>query len=282
MARIPNPFAPRRPANRAPASNRAQERAAPWRNQPGSRRKPDTLDRGDFVGGQSYVANREYKLATFTVPRNEVMQVQARPFRVVLKAKVEGSGTNDASSSEQIDLGSAHSLNAIRTSRGAPSLPTDRHPDVIAFTTTDGGSSWTRQNITAFDAEANTVTIAKPTDTAYDYKIYVVTGNGRVRLLANAPSGSGALAVQLDNSPLAAYHEVDFADATSALILPERFGDPVRLSQKFEVGIYVTTDVEIPWTSEAEHEIAIPVYRRAVEILDARGTVRQTLQALGV
>lgn len=264
----------------APAQQR--ENMPAFTEAPGSKAKPDSIGPEDFDAGRAYVANREYQLAYFETPRNEIITVQDLPMRLFLKAKVTGAGTNDAATSEQIDLGSAHSLNAIRSTRAAPSLPSSAHPDVVAFTTTDGGTTYTQQNITAYDASANTVTIAKPANTAYDYKIYVLTGNGQVRITADAPQGSGELQVQLANTTLAALHEVDQSRANAAQTLNGMFGRVIRLSQKFRIGIYVTTDVEVAWATEAEHEVSIPTVRRAVIVNDDRATVRSTLQKLGV
>lgn len=247
----------------------------------GSSRRPDRLTIDDFDSGQAYISGREYQLAYYEVPRNEVMQAQHLPLRLYLRARVSAAGTNDGATTETVNVSSVHGLNAIRSTRGAPTLPSTAHPDVAAQISTDSGATWSDATVTAYDAAANTVTFTKPASTAFDYRLYVLSGNGQLRITADAPAGSGALQTQIANTTLAAMHEVNQSQASASLSIPGMFGRELRLSQKFRLSIYVTTDVEMVWAN-AGHEVVVPVYRRAVNVLDPQATVRKTLQALGV
>lgn len=265
----------KRPAGPAP------RREAPVRDVPGSIARPETLGFAQFTASRDSINGAEVELARFTVPRRAMLAGRDDGFRLFLKARAEADLTNDANTSEQVDVG-ALGLDLVRTTRPAPSLPTSRHPDVAAYTSTDGGATWTAANITAVDFDADTVTVAKPANVAVSVRVYATIRQGLVRVAAAAPAGSSAIEVPIWNSTVGALHDTDQAEKSARPNLVRSFGKPLYLSPKFQLRVYVTAASAgvFTWASEARHEIAVPVARRAVEVVNARELVAENLRQL--
>ncbi|MVN89376.1 hypothetical protein GO986_21815 [Deinococcus sp. HMF7620] len=111
-----------------------------------------------------------------------------------------------------VDLAAAgHTI--IRSPRPAPAFPTTGgHPDVLAYTSADGGTTWLAAPVNAVNFDAGTVTVERPGN-ATRVAVYFTTGDGEFELRVVRPLGSDVASAKLFGGALRSIHETNQVNA---------------------------------------------------------------------
>lgn len=232
---------------------------------------PRDLLAADFSPGQQIVGSPSL-LTAFVVPRGDVQQILVgRPFRAYLGARHAATvDTEAAETTATIDLGGA-GLGLVRSTRAAPSFPTQLHPDVRAYKTV--ASVRTAINVASVNFATGEVGVAGLTAEASNLvEIYYLPSRGTVRFRAVQPSGSDQHSVELFNSTLRALHETDQASGVTAPRINRPGLVGLALGPKWQFAIEVTTPDAIPWGATASEltQLVIPSERAPVITGDER------------
>lgn len=207
-------------------------------------------------------------VATFDGPLGHLMLFKGgENFRFFLKGRFEtGVAGGTAAGPYVVDLAAAgHSL--IRTTRPGTTFPSTSHPDVLAYTSADGGATWQAANVTAVDWAAGQVTVDRPGN-ATRVAVYFTTGNGEFELRVSRPLGSDAARAKLFGSALRSIHETDQVNARSA----PTFGGEGReypLPPQFRLELAVRSTTPVVFDRYAGHELSLPVFDVPIRVLDA-------------
>lgn len=246
----------------------APRRAPPVVSLIGSK-QPRLLDFSDFAEREQIVGVQSV-LAAYVVPRGELFELDGvKPFRLALKARVtiEDEAT-DPVGGTILDL-AATGVECVRSTRPAPALPSSRHPDVVVYATPSAGGATVRASVSEYKAEAGTVSVALLTpSTNYDFTVYVLHGNGSLKIRAVQPSGTDSRATELFNDSFRALHETDQANGITAPRLMRGRSGVFSLAPKWEVSLEVNTSVTIAWDADAEHLLEIHGNRLPVNVND--------------
>jgi len=230
---------------------------------------PRALTAADFAAG-AQIAGAASEIARVTLPRGDVHSVLVGvPLRAYIFGRFVASvATGVGETTAALDLGAA-GLTMARSTRDAPALPTSSHPDVRAYSSTDG-TTWTARNVSAVDFAAGTVTVAGLTaETAYTLRVYFLPASGAFRVRAIQPSGLDSRSVELYNDSFRALHETDQADGETAPRIKRAGVAAMPLGPKWGVTLEATTAATIPWGDElAPHEVRIPGNRAPVIVND--------------
>lgn len=155
----------------------------------------------------------------------------------------------------------------MRTPRPGAAFPNANHPDVLAYTSSDGGTTWTRATVNAVNFDTGVVTVERPGN-ATRVAVYFVTGDGEFELRILRPLGSDVSSAKLFGGALRSIHETDQTNARSA----PTFGSEGReypLPPQFRLELAVRTKTPIVFDRYAEHELSLPVFDTPVRVLDA-------------
>lgn len=249
-------FPPAQPRPAAPAGAGFRKLAEP---------KQRTLIWSDFTAGSpvadvmSAVAYRDVALgyASGLKPGSAL--------RAYLKSKYELAITVDAATTYTVDLG-ALGIKLVLSTKTAPALPTNAHPDLVAYISSDAGTSWAKTDITAINTAASTVTITKTASATNRVKLYYLSGNGEIQLSVRKPQGSDVFNSKVFGKPQRELYELDQTNERSApkLTLPR----PALLPPQWRLQLEARAPHTIAWVAEAEHDLSIPVYDAPVQVYD--------------
>lgn len=188
-------------------------------------------------------------------------------FRFYLKGRHEvGVAGGTAAGAFVVDLAAAgHAL--IRSPRPGAAFPNSYHPDVLAYTSADGGTTWLSAPVAAVDWAAGTVTVDRPGN-ATRVAVYFTTGDGEFELRIVRPLGSDVASAKLFGGALRSIHETDQTNARSA----PTFGSEGReypLPPQFRLELAVRSRTPIVFDRYAQHELSLPVFHTPIRVLDA-------------
>lgn len=236
---------------------------------------PRRLGFDDFSANAAWSSNMPIVVAQHEVALGEVFKPNPlAPIRAYIMGRHEAAIVADAAVTIVVDLG-AQGYDLVRSNRVAPALPTLIHPDARAFISSDAGATWNETTVTAFDENANTVTISKVAGTNR-IRLYFLHGNGEFRLRVSRPIGSDIVSPLIYNAPFKALHETNQIDSRTAIRLSgARSGDFPALAPRWKLSLEVKTSVPIYWVAEARHELLIhgakaPVLIHNWKLLEAR------------
>lgn len=171
------------------------------------------------------------------------------------------SGAGDV----EIDLG-AQGIRCVKTLRSAPQFPTTSHPDLLAYTSTDAGSTWQPAVIKKADFDAGTLTVTAPS--ACDIAVYYVVGDGTYELRISRPMGGDSTRARLIDGALRSIHETDQTNIRSAPVFGSA-GREYPQPPQFRLELAVNSNSAVVWDQYAQHELALPVWDGAIEVYDA-------------
>ncbi len=224
----------------------------------------------DFIAGQQ-TANVASVAAYYDVPLGHAAVLLAqKPIRAFLKSRFNEPFAADAAATRVINLGGA-GLQMVQSTRSAPALPANNHPDVLAYISNDNGVTLTRANVTAINFATGQVTVAKLATTNY-IAVYYLSANGELEIKAYRPVGGDTVAGRLFNKPLRGLAEIDQSNERSAMVL--NLSKDTALPSQFRLALEVRSSGVISWDALAEHDLAILTKIAPIEIFD--------LQALNV
>lgn len=222
------------------------------------------LSFGSFVAGAQTV-NLLTPVAYVEVAPGYVMGIKRElQFHLYLKSKHEAAIVADAAVTLAVDLAAA-GYKIVQSTRPAPAFPTQKHPDVHAYISSDAGATWVATDVTAVNWGTSVVTITKNAATNR-IKVYFLNGQGDVEVQAKLPKGSDNINIKLFGQSQRSIYEVDQTNERSAL----RIGLTANalLLPRWRLQLAVRSPGLIPWVEEANHEVDIPVFDMPVEILD--------------
>ena len=185
--------------------------------------------------------------------------------KVYLKSKYELAITVDAATTYTVNLGTL-GIKLVLSTKTAPALPTNAHPDLVAYISSDAGTSWAETTITAVDTAANTVTITKTASATNRVKLYYLSGNGEIQLSVRKPQGSDIFNSKLFGKPQRELYELDQTNERSAPKLT--MARPALLPPQWRLQLEARAPHTIAWVAEAEHDLSIPVYDAPVQVYD--------------
>lgn len=180
---------------------------------------------------------------------------------------IKGRYVTTASGAGDVEI-NLHSLGyrVVRTLRSAPAFPTASHPDLLAYTSTDGGKTWQPAVIKNANFDAGTLTVTAPS--ACDIAIYYVVGDGTYELRISRPMGGDSTRARLIDGALRSIHETDQTNIRSAPVFGS-VGREYPQPPQFRLELAVNSNSAIVWDSYAQHELALPVWDGAIEVYDA-------------
>lgn len=228
--------------------------------------QPKTLTITSFLAGKQSPGILSAAL-TFMVPLGQMLFVKGGgSIRFFLKAREIIKFAADNTGSKVLDLGAlGHDL--IRSSRPwAGAFPSQAHPDVVVYTSSDNGVTYARGTIDAVDFAANTVTVATSATTNC-IKVYFVPGGGEFEIRAKRPNGSDSINLKIFDSGLRAMHETDQVNQRSQPKIGQPGTNP-PLPPQWELQIAVRSNSLIFPDPEAEHELSIQAFTAPIQILN--------------
>jgi hypothetical protein len=235
-----------------------------------------TLDATRLTGTGQQVVGQMSAVAYLDVPLGHLFVFRGGDnFRFYLKGAVEvGIAGGTPAGPLVIDL-AAQGVRAVRTPRTAVDLPAAYvsgpgvafHPDFVALTSADGGTTWLPAAVLAFDPVAQTVTVQRPGN-ATRVRVYYVPGEGEFQLRAVRAMGSDRTLANLYANSLRAVHETDQNNARSAPTFGSD-GMEYPLPPQFRLELAVRAASKILWDQYAQHELMLPMYDGQVQVTDA-------------
>ncbi|GGJ56585.1 hypothetical protein [Deinococcus roseus] len=206
-------------------------------------------------------------IAYLEVPKGHLYALKGQiPFTMYIMAKYEFAIATDSDVVHTVELapqGGAFS----KSTRPAPTLPAQNHPDIRAYISSNGGTTWTQTNVLNIDYDDESVNITKLAGTNR-IKVYYLTSKGTLTISAQRPAGSDAIGLKIFDAPLRKLHEVDQTNIRSAVVLGSR--DVFILPEDWRLFINVKSPVPIEWSVEAGHELALNAFTQPIKVLDAQ------------
>ncbi|WP_034383173.1 hypothetical protein [Deinococcus sp. YIM 77859] len=224
-----------------------------------------TADR--FTPGQQ-VLGLLSTVAYFDGPLGHLMLFKGgENFRFFLKGRFEtGVAGGTAAGPFVVNLAAAgHTL--IRSTRPGAAFPNLFHPDVLAYTSADGGTTWQAAPVSAVDWAAGTVTVDRPGN-ATRVAVYFTTGDGEFELRVVRPLGSDVASAKLFGGALRSIHETDQTNARSAPTFGAE-GREYPLPPQFRLELAVRSRTPVVFDQYAGHELSLPVFDTPIRVLDA-------------
>lgn len=223
--------------------------------------KPKTLTFSDFKAGtQGQGIGNE--VAYYDVPLSYGLILLSRlPMRFYLKAAYEAAITPDANTSLNVALGD----NTVLSGRSAPAFPTQNHPDVLAYISSDGGATWTQTVVNAVNSATNTVNINKLAATNR-VRVFYLSATGGFELRVFRPVGSDGVNAQLFNQPFFVLNSADQSNQRSAPRL--NIGGERFVPSQWRISLQGNGARPILWTPDAQHDVAIQTALGRIQIND--------------
>ena len=222
-----------------------------------------TADR--FTNGNQ-VLGMASTVAYFDGPLGHLMLFKGgETFRFYLKGRHQ-QGVAVTGGDVVIDLRAAgHSL--MQSPRSGAAFPNKYHPDVLAYTSANGGATWTAATIKAVDWATGKVTVTTPAGSS-QVAVYFLTGDGEFELRVVRPLGSDVVSAKLFGGACRSIHETDQTNARSAPSFGG-VGQEYPLPPQFRFEISVRSKTPIVFDKYAYHEISLPLYDTPIRVLDA-------------
>lgn len=231
--------------------------------------QPFTLDPSRFVPA-AQIVGIESTVAYYDVPLgNALGLIDQQKFALRVKALASKTIAPSVAVSETFT-----GLKIARSPR-AVTLPTNVHPDFVAFVSNDG-ITWTRANIVAVNYINGTVTVAK-TGTTTQLKVYYSLSDGEVFLKAFAPSGSNTDRRLIFNCNAKVLHENDQISGDTPLTVLKSYKS---LPEEFRLELRVRTNDTVVFLPEAEWEINIQAHMQPTVDDDRSSTYALALERL--
>ncbi len=239
--------------------------------------KSQILTWDKFSVGDTQQPNFATRIAFYDVPLGYGMILEKdKPLRAYIKAKEEFAETVNANPTASVNLVTA-GHKPIRSSRVASAFPTQSHPDLVAFISSDNGTTWTRTDIVGANFTSGVVVVNK-TATTNRVKIYFLPGLGEIQIFGYRPVGSDISGGKIFGKPFRDLHETDQSNDRSAMQLSTN-GD-VPLVSQFRLAIEVRSSSLVEWSKEAEHDLMIPTKSAPIEIIDIQALNVEVERAL--
>lgn len=188
-------------------------------------------------------------------------------FRFYLKGRMEqGVAGGTPAGPIVIDLAAAgHRI--IQSPRPGAAFPNTYHPDVLAYTSADGGATWLAAPVNAVNFDAGTVTVERPGN-ATRVAVYFTTGDGEFELRVLRPLGSDVASAKLFGGALRSIHETNQTNARSAPAFGA-LGREYPIPPQFRLEIAVRSKTPVVFDRYAGHELSLPVFDTPIRVLDA-------------
>ena len=226
------------------------------------------LSWSDFQSGSQQVPSLASIVAFYDIPLGHgAVLLAGKQIRCFLKSRFNTAFAADAAATRVIDLG-ASGLSMVQSTRVGAAFPNNSHPDVLAYTSTDGGVTLTRAVVASVNFATGQVTVNKTAAVNF-IAVYYLSGNGELEIFAYRPTGADTVAGRLFNRPMRALAEIDQTNERSAMEL--NIGRDLMLPSQFRVTLQVRSTGIIAWDALAEHDLLIQTKQAAIEIIDLQG-----------
>lgn len=222
--------------------------------------RPKTLTYPDFKAGTqgTGVGN---EVAYYDVPLSYGLVLLSKlPMRFYLKAVQEQSITPDPATNLDVNV-----PGLVLSGRNAPAFPTSAHPDVLAYTSEDGGITWTRRNVNSVNLSTNTVNIDKMAATNR-VRVFYLPSQGGFELRAFRPVGSDGVNAQIFNQPFFALNSANQSERRSAPYL--NIGEDKFAPSQWRLSLQAVGAPPILWIADAMHDVAIEAKIGRIQIND--------------
>jgi hypothetical protein len=205
------------------------------------------------------------RIAYYDVPLGFLVELEKnKPVRAYIKAKFEEPVTVNANANIAVNLaGNGHTM--LRSTRAASAFPTDSHPDVVAYISSNGGTTWTKATIANANFLSGVVTVNK-TPTTDRVKVYFLPGLGEIQFFGYRPAGSDVAGGKVFGKPFRDLHETDQANDRNSMQLTT--SSNVLLPSQFRLAVEVRSPSIVEWSAAAEHDLMLPTKSVPIEISD--------------
>ena len=210
------------------------------------------IDTQDFQAAEPWRANEEITLAVWKVPEDSAFVIRpGSNLKFYLRTKATSTGYDNSAG------GSAYTLTVstpgiVQTKMRAPTLPSTRHPEVLAYA--DKGSGFVAVPVQAIDYNAGTVSLSVPVGENWTaVKVYYVSAQGEFKFVIVREGGGIRSEIPLYNNSFSAVHTVNQHDREERPTI----ANTGLLVEGYQLALKVTSPLEIEWSDEARHFVQL-------------------------
>lgn len=210
------------------------------------------IDTRDFEAGEPWRADADVIIARFRVPEDAAFLIgsQAR-MELYLRNQATSAGYDNSTGGSAYTL-TVNTPGIVQTKMPSPALPSDRHPEVIAYA--DKGSGFELVPVQGIDYNAGTVSLSVPAgETWTAVEVYYIGSQGELRIYVVREGGGIKDWIPIHNNSFAAIHTLDQASAEERLVM----GNPAGLVEGFHLALQVRTPYPLVWNDRARHYVKI-------------------------
>ena len=210
------------------------------------------IDTKDFEAGEPWRADADVVIARFRVPEDSAFMIRpGSKLDFYLRNKATSAGYDNSAG------GSAYALavstpGIVQTKMRAPALPSDRHPEVLAYA--DKGAGLVPVPVQAIDYGAATVTLSVPAGENWTaVEVYYVGSQGEFRLYVVREGGGIKDWIPIYNNSFAAVHTLDQNSDEERPVIPNAAG----LVEGFQLALEVRSPYPVEWNDRARHFVQL-------------------------
>ncbi|MBF6594977.1 MAG: hypothetical protein IVW51_11100 [Thermaceae bacterium] len=223
--------------------------------------KPKTLIFNDFIAGSQGLSQGN-EIAYFDVPLSYGLILNSKlPMRFYLKAAYEFAYVADALTNVNVTIPD----NVLQSGRNSPVFPTQNHPDLLAYISSDAGATWAQTTINSMNWNTETLNITKLAATNR-IRIFYLSATGGFQLRVFRPVGSDSVNAQLFNQPFFVLNSANQSDQRSAPRL--NIGGDRFVPSQWRISLQAQDGKPILWLPDAQHDVAIEASRGRIQIND--------------
>ena len=223
--------------------------------------KPKTLLFSDFVAGtQGLGQGNEVAYHDIALSYGLILNSKL-PMRFYLKSVYEFAYTPDALTNVNVIVPD----NVLQSGRNAPTFPTQNHPDLLAYISSDNGTTWAQTTINSINWITDTLNITKLAGTNR-IRVFYLSGTGGFQLRVFRPVGSDSVNAQLFNQPFFVLNSADQSNQRSAPRL--NIGGDRFVPSQWRISLQSQGGKPILWLPDAQHDVAIEASRGRIQIND--------------
>jgi len=226
------------------------------------------IDASDLEAAEPWRANDEITLASWQVPEDSAFVIRPpATLKFYVRHKAEHAGVDNRSGSSAVNV-TVNTTGIVETKMKKPALPTDRHPEVLAYA--DKGSGFVPVPIQAIDYDAGTVTLSVPAGENWTaIKVYYVAAQGEFKIVVVREGGGVRSEIPIYNNSFSGVHTVNQHDAEERPTIQ----NPAVLVEGYRLALKVTSPIPIEWTKEAR-----PFFQIDAVAIHIAGADKETLR----
>ena len=220
---------------------------------------PVLLEAKDMKEGR-FRASEWSNIGYFVIPEGVRLMLRAgENYRMYLQGRATRAGNNPGAATARQVVGLT---GMVRTSRGAPNLPSLYHPDVVVWAKV--GGTWQQAPVTAVDFAVGNVSFTEPAGCT-EIEVYYTHSIGEWRFrIYDAKGSSDTAATTINNGSFGAIALIDQNNSETAHTWPTQ----VDLVPSQRLALEVNTSVETLFTPRARHTLILTAYQQQIRVIN--------------